>query len=75
MSDLWVPLFLANRRLLPHPVSTMQSGHRSWAAALGLLALGALLAGAAAQAPDDLVTVLPELDDDQWRNLTFFAGE
>lgn len=74
-SDLWVPLFLANRRPLPHPVSTMQSRHRPWAAALGLLALGALLAGAAAQAPEDLVTVLPDLDDDQWRNLTFFAGE
>lgn len=52
----------------------MQSRHRPWAAALGLLALGALLAGAAAQAPEDLVTVLPDLDDDQWRNLTFFAG-
>lgn len=34
-----------------------------------------LAAGALAQAPDDLVTVLPEFEDENWRNLTYFAGK
>ena len=41
--------------------------------ALGLLALAA--AGALAQPAADVITVLPDFDDAEWRNLTMFAGE
>lgn len=46
----------------------------SCAQAAGLLAVTLLAVGAGAQPADDLITVLPEFDGADWRNLTFFAG-